>query len=201
MGVDHASQHDPRFFAESSLITARHPAVFLDRDGVLNEVRLVDGVPHPPSCPSELELLPLVVEACHSLHDAGVRLVVVTNQPDIARGITTRAAVDEINDELRRLLPLADVVVCPHDDADGCTCRKPLPGMIVNAAEVHGLALSRSVMVGDRWRDIAAGRAAGVATVFVDRNYDERRPTGHDLTVRGLHEATSFILNRAREDH
>ena len=182
------------------MIGSGEPAAFLDRDGVLNEVRIVDGVPHPPSTASELELLPLVVEACQTLHAAGIQLVVVTNQPDIARGTTTRAAVDEINDELRRLLPLTDVVVCPHDDVDGCACRKPLPGMIVDAAAAHGIALGRSVMVGDRWRDIDAGRAAGVATVFVDRNYDGRLPTGHDLTVRSLHEATTFILNWARKD-
>ena len=200
MGVDDASRSDTRDFVESSLISAGVPAAFLDRDGVLNDVHLVYGVPHPPSSPSELELLPLVIEACQTLHAAGIRLVVVTNQPDIARGTTTRAAVDEINDELRRVLPLTDVVVCPHDDTDGCGCRKPRPGMILDAAAKHGIALGRSVMVGDRWRDIAAGRAAGVANVFVDHNYDERRPIGHDLTVRGLHEATSFILNWARKD-
>ena len=176
------------------------PAAFLDRDGVLNEVRLVNGVPHPPSSPSELRLLPHVAEACRTLDEAGIRLIVVTNQPDIARGTTTRSEVDSFNDELRHLLPLTDVMVCPHDDGDGCGCRKPLPGMILDAALAHGLALDRSVMVGDRWRDVAAGQAAGVATVFVDHDYDERRPTGHDLTVQGLHEAIPFILNRARKD-
>src|SRR5262245_66510962 len=121
-------------------------------------------------------------------------LICVTNQPEIARGGVDPAQVEAINERLAAELELDEVVVCPHDDADGCDCRKPRPGMILDAAARLGLALDRSVMVGDRWRDIAAGRAAGVCTIFVDHNYDERRPVGHDLTVRGLHEAVSFIV-------
>jgi D-glycero-D-manno-heptose 1,7-bisphosphate phosphatase len=183
------------------LTPVRPPAAFLDRDGVLNAAPIIDGVPHPPPRADDVEILPYVSEACATLVQAGVRLIAVTNQPDIARGKVSRAIVDEINEELLRQLPLTDIVVCPHDDADECACRKPRPGMILDAAARHGLALDRSVLVGDRWRDIAAGQAAGVATVFVDHNYDERRPIGPDLVVRSLREAIPFILRRAGKDH
>ena len=95
-----------------------------------------------------------------------------------------------------RDLGVTDVVVCPHDDADRCGCRKPAPGLLVDAAERWGLDLARSVTVGDRWRDVEAGANAGTATVFVDRGYGERRPTGADAVVADLVAATTVILDR-----
>jgi D-glycero-D-manno-heptose 1,7-bisphosphate phosphatase len=141
----------------------------------------------------EVEVLPGVEEACNRLHRAGFELVVVTNQPDIARGTQTEEAVRRINDALLMTLPLDEVIVCPHDDADGCACRKPKPGMLVDAAQRRGIDLSASFMVGDRWRDVEAGVRAGCRTVFVDRGYDERslRP---DATVSDLGEAAVWIL-------
>lgn len=171
-------------------------AVFLDRDGVLNEPVTVDGRPFAPDSVAGLVLAPGVEEACAALRRAGFLLIVVTNQPDIARGHRDRRAVDAINDELRRRLGLDDVLVCPHDDADGCACRKPRPGMILEAADRWGVSLTDSVMVGDRWRDIDAGRGAGCRTVHVARGYDERPAEGADLVVGGLREAVPWIVAR-----
>jgi D-glycero-D-manno-heptose 1,7-bisphosphate phosphatase len=170
-------------------------AVFLDRDGVLNAAVVRAGRPYPPEDPSEVELLPGVEDACAQLRAAGFELVVVTNQPDVARGTQTLEAVDRINDLLRAALPLDEIVVCPHDDADGCECRKPKPGMLVDTARRRGLDLSASFMVGDRWRDVEAGRRAGCRTIFVDRGYDEPS-TRPDVTVAGLAQAADWILNR-----
>ena len=170
------------------------PAVFLDRDGVLNAARVVDGRPHPPADLSELAVLPGVEPACRRLAEAGLRLIVVTNQPDVARGTQSLDAVEAINDRLRAELGLDDVIVCPHDDADGCSCRKPRPGMLLRAAGEWGIDLAGSVMVGDRWRDIEAGRAAGARTVFVDRHYDEPAPVDPDLTVSELEESVPWII-------
>jgi D-glycero-D-manno-heptose 1,7-bisphosphate phosphatase len=170
------------------------PAAFLDRDGVLNRPTVVDGVPHPPASLDELELLPGVEEACRKLHEAGLLLIVVSNQPDVARGTQTLEAVAAINDELRRLLPLDQVRVCPHDDDDGCACRKPAPGMLLDAAKELEIDLDRSVMVGDRWRDIEAGKRANCATVFIDWGYSERLPEAPDLVVGSLDEAVPWIL-------
>ena len=179
----------------TSATPTRRRAVFLDRDGVLNQPVVVDGHPFPPDSVEDLVLEPGVEEACEELRRAGLLLILVTNQPDIARGTRDRATVDAINDELRRRLRLADVLVCPHDDADGCACRKPRPGLILAAADRWHVDLARSVMVGDRWRDIEAGRGAGCRTVLLERPYAERPATGADLVVDSLHEAVSWIAS------
>jgi D-glycero-D-manno-heptose 1,7-bisphosphate phosphatase len=177
-------------------LTAARPAVFFDRDGVLNQAVLVDGRPHPPRDAAELRLERGAADACKQVRDAGVPMVMITNQPEIARGTVSRETVDRLNGLLRETLKLDAVYVCPHDDSDRCACRKPAPGMLFDAARDLSLDLTRSVVVGDRWRDVEAGRAAGCATVFVDRGYLERRPEGADLVVGELPEAVDWILNR-----
>lgn len=173
-------------------------AVFLDRDGVLVGSQVVDGVPTPSPEP---ELLPGVVEACDLLREAGFRLVMVTNQPDIARGRVDRAQVDRTNEVLQSRLGLADVRVCPHDDDDACRCRKPASGMLTDAALDGGIDLAGSVMVGDRWRDVEAGKRAGTRTVFVDHRYDERQPESPDLVVGSLLDAVPYILGLDTKEH
>jgi D-glycero-D-manno-heptose 1,7-bisphosphate phosphatase len=178
---------------DPSPVTGARAAVFLDRDGVLNEVELRDGTPHPPAGVEQLRLLPGVVEACYRLRQLGFALVVVTNQPDLARGKQTRNEVDRMHDVLRARLPLDDIVVCAHDDVDDCPCRKPRPGMILDAATRLDLDLGESVCIGDRWRDVEAGKRAGVMAIFVDRGYGERRPTGADAVVASLPAAVEVI--------
>jgi D-glycero-D-manno-heptose 1,7-bisphosphate phosphatase len=173
----------------------RRRAVFLDRDGVLNEPRVVDGLPLPPRTVGGLVLSRGAEKACRALSRAGFMLIVVTNQPDIARGTRDRQSVGLINDELRRRLRLDDVLVCPHDDGDGCDCRKPRPGMLLEAAERWDIRLQDSVMVGDRWRDIEAGRGAGCHTVLVARDYNEPAARDPDLVVDSLHQAVPWITN------
>jgi D-glycero-D-manno-heptose 1,7-bisphosphate phosphatase len=172
------------------------PAVFLDRDGVLNEAIVRDGVPTPPRDLSEFRLLPGVQDACAALKKCGFTLVVITNQPDIARGTQTHAEVDLIHDRLRRLVPVDEICVCLHDDADDCSCRKPRPGMLLDAASRLGLDLARSASVGDRWRDVEAANRAGVVAIYVKRGYDrtlEPEPAGAYVTVADLPEAAAWI--------
>lgn len=175
------------------IATRGRPAVFLDRDGVLNEAFVRDGVPTPPQSLEEFRVLPGVAEACADLRRVGFVLVVVTNQPDIARGTQTRAEVDRMNQRLRSLVPLDEVCMCPHDDSDACACRKPYPGMLLDAAERLNLDLTRSVSVGDRWRDIEAARRAGVRAIYVECRYDEPTPAGAHVTVANLPEAAAWI--------
>ena len=118
--------------------------------------------------------------------------------PRTARGKQTVAAVDRLNGELRRRLPLDDVLVCPHDDQDGCDCRKPRPGMLLAAARLHGVDLAGSIMVGDRDKDVEAGRAAGCRTVFVDGGYGRPPQPPADLTVPSLREAVPWIISQGR---
>jgi D-glycero-D-manno-heptose 1,7-bisphosphate phosphatase len=169
-------------------------AVFLDRDGVLVKAYAGSGAPRSASTLDELELLPDAAEACTELKEAGYTLVVVTNQPEIARGTLDPDTVARQNDALRDALPLDEVVVCPHDDADGCECRKPKPGMLLGAGERLGLDLEASFMVGDRWRDVEAGRSAGCRVVFVDHGYDERLLSAPDAIVPGVGAAARWIL-------
>lgn len=177
------------------------PAVFLDRDGVLNEPVVIDGRPHPPASADDVIVRPDTIEACERLHNAGLLLVVVTNQPDIARGQQTWEGVDAINSELRRRLPLDDVRVCPHDDKDHCSCRKPAPGLLVDGANAWNIDLGRSVMVGDRWRDVEAGRRAGCAVVLIRRGYAEGPPLANaDLIVTALNEAVPWILKTTKRE-
>lgn len=170
------------------------PAVFLDRDGVLVKARVVDGRPYAIHGVEELELEKDAREACDALATAGFALVVVTNQPEIARGTIARTDVDETHERLAALLPLDDIVTCPHDDGDGCACRKPRPGMLLEAASRLGLDLGASYVIGDRWRDVEAGRRAGCTSVFLNRGYSEPVPDRPDVTVRELRDGVSWIL-------
>ena len=172
-------------------------AVFLDRDGVINRAFVREGKPYPPAGIAELEILPGVAEALQRLSAAGYYLAVVTNQPDVSRGKATRASIEAIHDILRERLPVDEVRVCYHDDRDECPCRKPAPGMILDAAREAGIDLPSSYMVGDRWRDVEAGRRAGCVTVFVDHGYTETEPVSPDLRVSSLAEAADRILSGA----
>jgi D-glycero-D-manno-heptose 1,7-bisphosphate phosphatase len=168
-------------------------AVFLDRDGVLNRTHLRDGVTCPPRGLNELEILPGVESATRRLAGLGLTLIVVTNQPDVARGTQTRRSVEAINAALRARLPLDDVAVCYHDAPDGCPCRKPRPGMLLSAAERHGVDLEASFMVGDRWSDVAAGDAAGCVTLLIDGPHSQAHRCRPDLVATGLPDAAERI--------
>ena len=169
-------------------------AVFLDRDGVINRAIVRDGKPYPPASLVELEILPGVHEALQKLHDANYLLVVVTNQPDVARGTSKREDVELMNAFLSSQLPIDDFKTCYHDSADECNCRKPLPGALLEAAQEHDIDLSKSFMVGDRWRDVEAGASAGCKTFFINYRYAEQKPEAPDFIVSSLLEAKKIIL-------
>jgi len=171
-------------------------AVYLDRDGVINRAYLRDGTPHPPASLQDLEILPGVVQAIAALKQGGYLLIVVTNQPDVARGTTPKPLVDAIHERLKGELELNAILACFHDDADDCDCRKPKPGMLLQAAHDFDIDLASSFMVGDRWSDMQAGERAGCRTIFVDGHYAERAPDSFDVRVESLLEAARFILAR-----
>jgi len=174
-------------------------AVFLDRDGVLNRSSTRAGRPVAPISLEEFELLPGVIEAIRALHEAGFYLCVVTNQPDVGAGKLRREVVEEMHRKLREWLPIDDVKVCYHVEADGCNCRKPKPGMLLAAAKAASIDLKASFMVGDRWRDVSAGKAAGCKTMFVDYGYEEAGPDKPDYIVASLLEAAQILLHFAAE--
>lgn len=171
------------------------PAVFLDRDGVLNEVVYRDGQAVSPQSLAEFRLVPNLAGLGRRLREAGYRLFVVTNQPDLARGKLERSELDAMHRLLHEALPeVEEIWVCDHDDRHGCDCRKPKPGGILRLAGRHDLDLARSWIIGDSWKDMDAGRAAGVRTVLVRRDYN--RDAHGDLEHEDLRVAVDDIINR-----
>ncbi|MCF7689149.1 MAG: HAD-IIIA family hydrolase [Cephaloticoccus sp.] len=174
------------------------PAVFLDRDGTLNVCRVQNGRPYPPAAITEFTLLPGVATACRRLHAAGYVLVVATNQPDVGRGSQTQSNVEGMHARLQELIPeIAHIEVC-YDSGRGepSPRRKPEPGMLLEAAAALNLNLANSWMIGDRWRDIDAGHAAGCRTILLDYGYEEALRQKPDFVAPNLTEAARIILAR-----
>ena len=174
-------------------------AVFLDRDGVINRPILRDVLPYPPTQIGDFEILPGVAEACHRLKRAGFLLVVATNQPDVGRGIVPRELVDALHERMLNVIPLDRVETCFHPGRgqSNCECRKPKPGMLLRAAKELNIDLAQSWMVGDRWRDIDCGHAAGCRTVFIDNGYAEVLKLQPHFRAKDLPEAVEIILGSA----
>lgn len=172
------------------------PAVFLDRDGTLNAPVVRDGKPYPPSTVKEFTLLEGVNDGCQALKRSGYVLVVATNQPDVGRGTQSKGAVEAMHAKLSQLIPLdrIEVSYAPGGENPPDFRRKPQPGMIIQAAQEMDLDLTRSWMVGDRWRDIDCGHNAGLRTIFIDWGYDEKLRARPDFTVRSFAEAVGIIL-------
>lgn len=169
-------------------------AIFLDRDGVLNESVVRHGKPFPPASLNELRVADDVLPALEMLKEMDYLLIGATNQPDVARGTTPRSVVEAINAALMQQLPLNEILVCYHDNQDQCACRKPLPGLLTQAADIYDIDLKNSFMIGDRWKDVEAGARAGCKTVWLNRDYDEQVPkTRPDFTARSMMEAAIWI--------
>ncbi len=170
-------------------------AVFLDRDGVINAAVVRDGKPYPPASVAEFALLPGVEEACAELKAAGFLLVVATNQPDVGRGTQRREEVEAMHAAMSAQLPIDRVEVC-YDPGQGqpSESRKPAPGMLLRAALEMGIDLTASWMIGDRWRDIDCGAAAGCRTIFIDYGYDETLRAQPDFRAASLRAAAAIVL-------
>lgn len=178
-------------------------AVFLDRDGVLNPPIVREGRPYPPVSADEFTVYPEAADACALLKGAGYLLVVATNQPDVGRGTLEQSAVEAMHEKLLQLMPELDrIEVCyapgneppgtpPHPD------RKPQPGMLLRAARELDIDLGASFMIGDRWRDIDCGHAAGCRTIFIDRGYVEELRVQPDHVCGNVLEAARWILGQA----
>ena len=184
------------------MTAARRRVVFLDRDGVINRPLLQDGKPLAPRRVADFVLLPGAAEAIRQLKDAGFFVAVVTNQPDIGNGLVAASVVAAMHAALRQATGVDEIRVCPHSQTAGCACRKPKPGMLLEAAVAHGIDLSASFMVGDRVSDVLAGSAAGCYTIFLDRGYAETRMHSFDADaiLASLPEAVRHILSRSQQN-
>ena len=177
------------------------PAVFLDRDGVINRVTVQNGTPHPPSDVDQFELYEDVPEGCARLKAANFLLVVITNQPDVGRGTQSREAVEAMNLKMQSALPLLDrIEICYHAGqchGESCDCRKPRPGLILRAAAALNIDPKRSYVIGDRWRDIDCAYAAGCRAILIQRGYNETLRKKPDFTVTSFNEAVTAIRHDA----
>lgn len=181
--------------------TETQRAVFLDRDGVINRALERARKPYPPTMLAEFEILPEVFAACAKLKVAGFILVVATNQPDVGRGTLAKETVEKIHAHMTTQLPIDRVEVCYHPGKglSDCDCRKPKPGMLLRTARELNIDLAQSWMVGDRWRDVDCGHAAGCKTIFIDRGYAEELKQKPDFFARHLDEAADIILAQAKK--
>jgi D-glycero-D-manno-heptose 1,7-bisphosphate phosphatase len=167
-------------------------AIFMDRDGVINKVLLNNGHPFSPRKLDEFELLPNVKEVLNSFKEMGFINIIVTNQPDIARGLMKIEELNSMHTLIKKRLPIDDIYVCTHDDSDNCSCRKPKPGMLLDAAKKWGIDLNRSFLIGDTWKDMEAGKAAGCKTILIDAPYN--KSVSCDYRVRDLKGAETIVM-------
>lgn len=174
---------------QSSMIK---PAVFVERDGILNRPRVERGKAVPPTALSEFELCVETLPLFRRLKDQGFLLIATTNQPGISRGYLSRFELDRMHALLRQIFPLDDLFFCPHDEMDQCPCRKPRPGLLIEAAYKWHIDLARSFVISDKWQDAEAARWAGCTSVII------RSPLNgaghHDCVVPDLQTAVEKVI-------
>tara|TARA_B110000238_G_scaffold134440_1_gene144830 strand:+ start:842 stop:1363 length:522 start_codon:yes stop_codon:yes gene_type:complete len=168
-------------------------AVFLDRDGVLNRPNVIDGKPYAPKKVKDFIIYSEVYEVLNNLKNNLYKLIVVTNQKDVGRGITSMKVLNTMHNKLKSFLPIDDIKVCIC--IDECDCYKPNPGMILEAQKEWNIDIEKSYIIGDSWRDIGAGINAGCKTILIDRKYNMPMVYKPDYIVNSLKEAESKILN------
>lgn len=168
-------------------------AIFLDRDGVINKLIIREGKAQAPYTLEEFALYPGVEEALKMIKEAGYLAIIVTNQPDVARGWVKKESVEMVNARIKELLPIDDIKICFHTNADNCVCRKPLPGMLLEAAADWEIDLKESFMVGDRYGDISAGVKAGCRTILIGAGDAQGDHPSPDHKAELLIDAMKFI--------
>jgi D-glycero-D-manno-heptose 1,7-bisphosphate phosphatase len=168
-------------------------AIFLDRDGVINKIFIKNGLPFSPDTFDQLEILTGVKESILRLKKLNFLCLVATNQPDVSRGKIEKETIIKMNNYLKHEIELDDVFVCYHDDHDNCRCRKPKSGLLLDAAKKWDVDLKKSFMIGDRWKDIEAGKSAGCKTIFIDCDYNEKKPNSPNFTTDSLINAVRII--------
>ena len=161
-------------------------AVFFDRDGVLNSAIVRNGKPFSPTSLSEFRIEYGAGKVIEKLKEMNFLTFIISNQPEIARGNLSIQNVLKMNSLLEQRFGITKSYFCPHDDFDNCECRKPKPGMLIQAALEFDLDLTKCFLVGDRWKDIEAGKAAGCKSILLDRGYDEPLPSKPYFRISAL---------------
>lgn len=158
-------------------------AIFLDRDGVINYSIMHDNKPYAPLNLSELKIIPEIKFVIDFFKQKKFKVFVITNQPDVARGKVSKDEVEKINESIQSQLSIDEIFTCYHDNQDQCECRKPKPGAFMTLSQKYNIDLTKSIMVGDRAKDIEAAKNANCPSVFIDYGYNELKPTDQNYTV------------------
>jgi D-glycero-D-manno-heptose 1,7-bisphosphate phosphatase len=167
-------------------------AVFFERDGLLNRVKVERFQQISPESLGEFHLNPEALEPLQQLKDAGFLVLVTTNQPGLSRGTLPRRELDQMHQMLRRHLPVDDIFVCPHDEADRCPCRKPKPGLFLEASFKWKLDLDHSFVVSNKWQDAQAADVVGCTSMLLRSPFNGN--CHRDFIVPSLVEAVRKIL-------
>ena len=171
----------------------KNKAIFWDRDGIINKVIIRNGEPSSPWRSEEFEILSDVKECLEASKKMGFLNIVFTSQPDVSRGNLKIEELEKIHKNILDTLPVDEIKVCPHDDKDNCSCRKPKPGLIFEAAEKWSIDLDKSYVIGDSWKDIKAGKAVGCKTFLLRREYNKDYQEDYDFEVNNLREMVEIV--------
>jgi len=171
----------------------RNKAIFWDRDGIMNKVIMRKGETSSPWKLEEFEILPDVKKCLEASKEMGFLNIVFTNQPDISRGFLKIEDLEKMHKVILETLPVDEIKVCPHDDKDNCSCRKPKPGLILEAVKKWSIDLEKSYVVGDGWKDIKAGKAAGCKTFLLRREYNKNYQKDYDFEIDNLKKTVEII--------
>ena len=173
--------------------------VFIERDGVLNQVRVERQHQMPPITLDEFRLNQALLAPLRKLKAAGFVLIATTNQPGVCRGYLSRRELDRMHALLRKFFPLDEILVCPHDETDRCSCRKPKPGLLVEAAFKWHIDLERSYIISDKWQDAEVARTVGATSLLLHSPWVG---TGHhDLVLPNLAAIADKILHLHAHPH
>ena len=170
----------------------KNKAIFIDRDGVINKVIIRNEKPSSPWKLEEFEIFPEVKECLTAFKEMGFLNIVFTSQPDISRGNLKSEELEKMHKIILEMLPVDEIMVCPHDDKDNCQCRKPKPGLIIEAAKKWSIDFKKSYVIGDSWKDMGAGRAAGCPTILISKEYNKDLKD-YDFKVKSFKEAVEII--------
>lgn len=167
--------------------------VFFDRDGVINEVVIREGVVSSPRSYAEFQLLDEFAQFYAALQPFNLRKFVVSNQPDVNRSLLLQEELDRMTSELSSRFQFDEIVYCTHDDIDECLCRKPKPGMLEQLVRKYGLQRERCIFIGDSKKDVLSGQAAGIRTIYLRRGYNLKLACQPEFIVDNLREVLSII--------
>ncbi len=175
------------------MVNTAQPCAFLDRDGVIVVPEFRDGRSYAPTTLADFDYFPDTLAALTRLKQAGYLLIVVTNQPDVGNGITSRSVIDKMHYRMQQELPIDHIETCFHAQHANCGCRKPNLGLFINAFKKFNIDQQRSLIIGDRSSDITAGKKLNLTTFFIDYQYNERLDTTPDYTCKNLTECAGII--------